>query len=147
VKPLLLTLKLAEKDQQKSVEMNQVVPDGFPGEILKLVEEVMTPHLDRLLEISLKKATIPSDWKKAIVVPIYKGDDLSSVTSYRPISLTSVVCKQLELVIAVYLRQVWDKNDLLYKRKHGFRPGYACESQVITSCQDIADSLDEGMEF
>ena len=28
--------------------------------------------------------------------------------------------------------------------QHGFRPGYSCESQVITVCQDIADSLDNG---
>jgi hypothetical protein len=49
----------------------------------------------------------------------------------------------MEHVIAGYLRQVWDKNDTLYDGKHGFRPGYSCESQVITACQDIADSLDE----
>jgi len=35
--------------------------------------EAMTPYLARLLEISLNKTTIPSDWKKATVVPIYKG--------------------------------------------------------------------------
>jgi len=28
--------------------------------------------------------------------------------------------------------------------QHGFRAGYSCESQVITVCQDIADSLDNG---
>ena len=65
-------------------------------------------------------------------------------SNYRPISLTSVVCKQLECVIARYLRQVWDMNDWLYEGQHGFRPGYSCESQVVTVCQDIADSLDEG---
>jgi len=75
----------------------------------------MTPFLARLLQITLNNATIPSDWKKAIVVPIYKGGDGLAVTNYRPISLTSVVCKQLEHVIAGYLRQVWDKNDWLYK--------------------------------
>ena len=64
--------------------------------------------------------------------------------NYRPVSLTSVVCKQMEHVIASYLRQVWDKNDWLYEGQHGFRPGYSCESQVITVCQDIADSLDNG---
>jgi len=57
--------------------------------------------------------------------------------------LTSVVCKQLEHVTAGYLRQMWDKNDWLYERQHGFRPGYSCEIQVITVCQDIADCLDE----
>ena len=39
---------------------------------------------------------------------------------------------------------MWDKNDWLYEGQHGFRPGYSCESQVITVCQDIADSLDNG---
>jgi hypothetical protein len=50
----------------------------------------------------------------------------------------------MEHIIASYLRQVWDKNDWLYEGQHGFRPGYSCESQVITVCQDIADSLDNG---
>ena len=50
----------------------------------------------------------------------------------------------MEHVIASYLRQVWDKNDWLYKGQHGFRPGYSCESQIIAVCQDIADSLDNG---
>ena len=30
-----------------------------------------------------------------------------------------------------------------YEGQHGFRSGYSCESQVVTVCQDIADSLDE----
>jgi hypothetical protein len=78
------------------------------------------------------------------VIPIHKGGDRSLVTNYRPVSLTSVVCKLMEHVIASYLRQVWNKNDWLYEGQHGFRPGSSCESQVITICQDIADSLDNG---
>jgi len=62
--------------------------------------------------------------------------------NYRPVSLTSAVCKQMEHVIS-YLRQVWD-NDWLYERQYGFRPGYSYESQVITVCQDTADSMDNG---
>jgi len=50
----------------------------------------------------------------------------------------------MENVIASYLRRVWDRNDWLYEGQLGFRPGYSCESQVITLCQDIADSLDNG---
>ena len=37
--------------------------------------------------------------------------------------LYSVVCKQVEHVIAGYLRQVWDTNKWLYEGQHGFRPG------------------------
>jgi hypothetical protein len=84
----------------------------------------MTPYLARLFETSLNNATIPTDRKIATVVPIYKGGDRSAVSNYRPLSLTPVVCKQLEHVIAGYLIHVWDKNDWLYEGQHGFRPGY-----------------------
>ena len=52
--------------------------------------------------------------------------------------------KQLEHVIAGYLKQVLDKNDWLYEGQHGFRLGYSCEFQIITVLQDMADPLDEG---
>ena len=100
--------------------------------------------LCQVTDIMMNNGTLPGDWKKATVVPIHKGGDRSLVTNYRPVSLTSVVCKQMEQVIASYLRQVWDKNDWLYEGQRGFRPGNSCESQVITVCQDTADSLDNG---
>ena len=88
----------------------------------------MIPYLARLLDISMNNGNLPADWKRAIVVPVHKGDDRSLVTNYnRPVSLTSVVCKQMEHVIVSHLRQVWDKNDWLYEGQHGFRPGYSCE--------------------
>jgi len=101
-------------------------------------------YLARLLDITMNNGTLPGDWKRATVIPIHKGGVRSLVTNYRPVSLTSVVCKQMEHVIASYLRQVCDKNDWLYEGQHGFRLGYSCESQVIAVCQDIADSLDSG---
>jgi len=114
------------------------------GEILKLGGEAMIPYLAQLLDITMNNGTLPGDWKKATVIPIHKRGDRSLVTNYRPVSLTSVVCKQMEHIIASYVRQVWDKNDWLYEGQHGFKPGYSCESQVITVCQEIADSLDNG---
>jgi hypothetical protein len=96
--------------------------------------------------VTVNNADIPSDWEKATVVPIYKGGDRSLISSYGPVSLTSVVCKQMEHTIASYLRKIWDKNDWLFDGQHGFRPGYSCESQVITVYQGIADLLDSEVE-
>ena len=109
--------------------------------------QLRSPFLARLLEVSLNNATIPSDWKKSHSGSYLQRGDRSAVTNYRPTSLTSVVCKQLEHVLAGYLRQVWDKNHWLYEGQHGFRLGYLCKSQVITVCQDIADCLDEGVSI
>jgi hypothetical protein len=89
----------------------------------------------------MNNGTLPCDWKRATVIPIHKGGDPLLVKNYRPVNVTSIVCKQMEHVISSYLRQVWEKNDWLYEGQHGFRPEYWCESQVITVCQDIADVL------
>ena len=106
----------------------------------------MIPYLARLMDITLNNSTLPDDWKRAIIIPIFKRGDRSIVSNYRPVSLTSVVCKQLEHTIAGYLRQLWEKNKWLHESQHGFRPGYSCESQLVTVCQDLAEALDEGGE-
>jgi hypothetical protein len=79
---------------------NSVCPNGVPGEILKLGGEAMIVFLARLLDMTVNNVAIPSDWKRTIVVSIYKGRDRSIVTNYRPASLTSIVCKQMEYVTA-----------------------------------------------
>jgi hypothetical protein len=42
------------------------------------------------------------------------------------------------------MKEISDKEDWIFEGPHGFRPGLSYESQVITICQDIADSLDNG---
>jgi hypothetical protein len=83
----------------------------------------MIPYLARLLDITINNGTLTYDWKKATVILTHNGGNRSLVTNYRPVSLTSIVWKQMEHVIASYLIQVWDKNNWLYEGQHGFRPG------------------------
>jgi hypothetical protein len=84
----------------------------------------MIQYLARILDIAINNATIPSDCKKAIVFHIYNGCDRSLVSNYRPVSLTSVVSKQLEHFIASYLNEIKDKKDWIFEGKHGFHPGF-----------------------
>jgi len=87
----------------------------------------MIPYLARVLDITMNNNAIPGKWEKAIVVRIYKGGVRSVVGNYRPVSLISVVCKQMEHVIAGCLRQVWEMSEWLYDGQHGFRPRYSCK--------------------
>jgi hypothetical protein len=64
-------------------------PYSVSGDILKLGREAMAPYLARLFDITVNNDTIQSDWKKAIMVSVYKPN-------YRTVSLTSVVCRQVE---------------------------------------------------
>jgi hypothetical protein len=93
----------------------------------------------------MNNGTLPADWKRAMVVPVHKGGDRSLVTNYRPVSLSSVFCKQEHVIASVsHLKQVWDKNVWLYEGRHRFRSGFSSEGQVITVFQDIDDSMDNG---
>ena len=90
----------------------------------------MIPYLAQLLEITINDGAISMDWGKAIVVPIHKGGDHSVVSNYRPVSLPPAVRRQMEHVIAGYIRQVWEEGDWLYEGRHGFRLEYSSESQL-----------------
>jgi len=111
--PFTIDIKIIRRRIRAIRRNKSVGPDHVSGEILKLGGKAMILYLARLLDITMNNGTLPGDWKTATVIPIHKGGDRSLVTNYRPVSLTPVVCKQMEFTIASYLRQVWDKNDWL----------------------------------
>ena len=71
--PFTINIKLIRKRLAVIGRNKSMGPDGVPGRILKLGREAMIPYLVRLLEITVNSVTIPSDWKRATAVPIYKG--------------------------------------------------------------------------
>jgi len=70
--PSPLILKSLGKGVEVIGKNKSIGPDGIPGEILKLGGEAMIPYLARLLDVTMN-ATLPTDWKRAIVVPVHKG--------------------------------------------------------------------------
>jgi hypothetical protein len=85
--PFTISINVIRKQLAAIGRNESIGPDGIPGEILKLGGEAMIPYVARLLNIMINNAAIPSDWEKAIVVPIYKMGDRSLVTNYRRVSL------------------------------------------------------------
>ena len=74
-KPFTISINILRKRLSAIGRKKSVGPDGIPGEMLKLGREAMIPYLARLLDITMNNNAIQGDWKKAIVVPIYKGGD------------------------------------------------------------------------
>ena len=54
----------------------------------------------KLFQTSLDTGIVQSQWKEALVTPIFKISDKHSAANYRPVSLTSVCCKICEHVLA-----------------------------------------------
>ena len=63
-----------------------------------------------LFERSIKTGKLPSEWCRARVSPISKKGDKSSPATYRPISLTCILCKVLEHIMASYLVKHLNKH-------------------------------------
>ena len=60
-----------------------------------------------------------------------------SLSNYRPISLTSILCKVLEHVVTTNIVSHMDKYNLLYDLQHGFRSKRSCETQLVTLIEDL----------
>jgi hypothetical protein len=79
-----------------------VGPDSISGEILKLVGEATIQYLAQLLDITIMSLSQETGEKPQCFM-FTRGGDRSLVSNYRPVSLTSVVCKETEHIIALYL--------------------------------------------
>jgi hypothetical protein len=83
--PFIINVNNIRKQLAAIGRNESIWTDGVPGEILKLGAEAMIPYVARLQDITVNNSTIPSVWKRAIEVPIYKGGDRSLDTNYRPV--------------------------------------------------------------
>ncbi len=68
-------------------------PDGICSRLLKELAHVIVDPLRIIFEKTLEERKCPDDWKKANVIPIYKKGPKGKSENYRPVSLTSIVCK------------------------------------------------------
>ncbi len=74
----------------------------------------------------------PQPWKIATILPLLKqGKNPTNVASYRPISLTSVLGKLYEKLIASRLLWELETRHLLTPTQCGFRPGRSTVDQLM----------------
>ena len=78
------------------------------------------------------------------VTPIFKKGSKSDGKNYRPISLTSVICKVLETLVRKQLINHLHTNDLLSEHQHGFIAGRSCTTQLLEVLDEWTRVLDDG---
>ena len=114
--------------------------------LLKELREEIASIIQVFFERSIKTGKLPSEWCRAQVSPIFKKGDKSSPANYRPISLTCILCKFLEHIMASHLVRHLNKHDLLYDLQHGFREKRACETQLTMLFEDLARTTSSGKQ-
>src|SRR5207245_2100737 len=118
-------------------------PDGIEGVILKNLNSVLCSPLSILFNRIFLTGELPDDWKCVHVRPIFKKGCSSDPNNYRPISLTSVVCKIFESVIKNQLLSYLNTYSLISTSQHGFLREHSTVTNLLEAVNDWTTSLDE----
>ena len=121
-------------------------PDMLRPLLLKELREEIAPIIKVIYERSLQTGRLPADWVKANVTPVFKKGDKSTAANYRPISLTCILCKVLEHILASIITKHLDEQGIMYDLQHGFREKRSCETQLFMMVEDLARTANVGKQ-
>ena len=121
-------------------------PHTIHNEVLRLgTTTSLFYHLARLFTSSIQLGYIPTAWKTATLRILLKPDKLPSLTtSYRPISLISLIMKLFERVIEQRLRSHLEHIGFINKHQSGFRKAKSTDDHLFRLSQSIMESFNRG---
>jgi len=115
---------------------------SIPTKILKAAKCSLSLPLAQLINRSFKTGKYPSKLKKSKITAIFKSDDDTDPTNYRPISLLSIFNRIFEKMVYKRLIQFIEKENLLYHGQYGFRSNHSTEHAI----QDILNNIQLNMD-
>ena len=117
-------------------------PDDIPSVFIKNCYTSLLVPLSILFNMILQTGKIPDFWRKALIIPIYKKGVSSDPSNYRPISLTSVLCRIFEQIIRTYLISHIQDNHIISSVQHGFMPLRSTLSQQLILLEELTYNSD-----
>ena len=118
-------------------------PDKINPLILRELADIISPVITRIYRASLTQSKTPDVWKEAHVTPVFKKGEKYKAVNYRPVSLTCILCKQLEHILASNIMEHLNNNNLLYAKQHGFRSKLSCETQLLEFTADALKTVQD----
>lgn len=112
---------------------------------LKSCVETLSKPLACIMKQSMDQSTVPVSWKCATVIPIYKKGDKLLPQNYRPVSLTSILGKCMEKIIANQLREFLVSNSVIPNCQHGFVPKRSVTTNLLNNLDIWSKAFDEGI--
>ena len=117
-------------------------PDEIHYQMLKHLPESSLQALLSIFNNIWTTGDFPEDWRLATVIPIPEpGKDPAEPTNYRPIALTSCLCKTLERMINKRLIWYLESNNLLTRYQSGFRAGRSTNDNLVRLETFIRDAF------
>lgn len=129
---------IAKLDDEKAIG-----PDEVSGKILKECREVTVRQIYDIIKCSIETGEVPAEWKRAEVIPIYKSGNKEEPLNYRPVSLTSIVCKICESIIKKHWLKFLENQKLISNNQFGFRKGRSCVTNLLNFYSRVIEGVQE----
>lgn len=127
-------ITLSELKNEIKTNLNPRKAPGFDlinGQILKMLPEKALRMLLILYNAAIRLKHVPDSWKVAEMIMIAKpGKELTSLKSYRPISLLPIMSKLFEKLILKRILPIIEEKNLLPTHQFGFRKKHSTIEQV-----------------
>lgn len=104
--------------------------DNIKAELIKYMGNAGNLLLHEIINEAWRNKTVPREWKRSIIVPIYKKGDRKECSNYRGVSLLCTAYKIYERIIEQRLRK--DMENRLHETQSGFRPGHSIQDHIFT---------------
>ena len=114
--------------------------DGIPHWFLRIAAPFLCKPVAFLCNQSISFSFIPKQWKSSIITPVPKSSQPKVCADFRPISVTSILCRLLEnLIITKFLYPVLTHNDhtSLFRDQFAFRPTGSTTAALINLLNTI----------
>jgi hypothetical protein len=119
--------------------------DGIALDMLLLTLPQSLGAVTTIINRSIESHTFPASWKTAVVKPLAKNNQPTTVRDLRPISLLPCLSKVLERVVCNQLTKYLEDSDILPMRQSGFRKGHSTTSALADVTDKILAAQDDGM--
>ena len=116
---------------------NSEGPDEIPVNVLKKINNSVSPIISYLINKSIRNGIYPDCLKTAKVIPLFKAGDPFDPGNYRPISLLSIINKIFEKALYNRLLNFLETNNIINHNQFGFRKGHSTELAIAKFYEDI----------
>ena len=97
----------------------------------------MKVSLCYLFNAALDQSCVPSDWRKGLIVPIFKEGDKEVASNYRGITLLSIVGKLFATIVEKRLSKWCEDRKIFEQEQAGFRAGRSTVNRIFTLAEII----------
>ena len=135
--------KIKKKLLQLKISKSQGPDELHPRLLKELTDEISAP-LEAIFIQSLKEGKTPEKWKTGEISAIFKKGSRRHAGNYRPVSLTSVVCKIMESLIREEVIKHMRDNKLFSPLQYGFIDRRSTTLQLLYVLDEWTEIIDSG---